>query len=124
MSKKHRNITKRPTKTPTNNEFKRYLSVFRGGAPRSRWNKAHGNYGTPVGEEFATFYNSPEFSAIAVSLGSGYSVAGTDAPIKAFAEKDVLATYSVLQATGFNNNEIGHIIDRHMKTLGGYDVKK
>jgi len=124
LSKKHRNITKRPTKTPTNNEFKRYLAVFRGDYPRNKWNKAHGNYDVPEGEEFATFYNSPKFSAIAVNLGDGYSVAGTEAPIKSYAEKDVLATFSVLQATGFNNNEIGNIVDEHMKTLGGYNVKK
>ena len=118
MSKKHRSTTRHQIKAPANNEFKRYLAVFQGGAPRGRWNKAHGNYGTPDGEEFATFYNSPKFSAIAVDLGSGYSVAGTEAPIKSFAEKDVLATFSILQAVGFNDNEIGHIIDKHLKKLG------
>lgn len=104
-------------KTPTNNIYKRYYAVFRGNQPRSRWNYAHGNHNITTGESFATFYNSPKFSAIAVDLGQGFSVAGTETPIKSYAEKDVLAIYAVLQAVGFNNDEVSHIIDDHMKKL-------
>jgi len=121
MSKKHNNILKRtshPSKTAVNNKYKRYFSVFKGDYHRSRWNHSHGNHGIVNGESFATFYQSPKLSAIAVDLGQGYSIAETDMPTKSYAEKDVLAVYSILQATGFNNDEIGHIIDDHMKKLG------
>lgn len=104
-------------KTPTNNKYKRYRSVFQGSAPRSQWNHAHGNHDIPSGEEFATFYSSPQFSAIATDLGAGYSIAGSETPIRSYAEKDVLAVYSILQSTGFNDQEIGRIIDDHMKKL-------
>lgn len=87
MSKKHKSITKRPMKTPTNNIYKRYYAVFHGDQPRSRWNHAHGNHKILTGESFATFYNSPKFSAIAVDLGQGFSVAGTGTPVKSYAEK-------------------------------------
>lgn len=117
MLKKHKSITKRPMKTPTNNIYKRYYAVFHGDQPRSRWNHAHGNHKVSTGESFATFYNSPKFSAIAVDLGQGFSVAGTETPVKSYAEKDVLAIYAVLQAVGFNNDEVSHIIDEHMKKL-------
>jgi len=120
--KKHNNILKRTShqrKIAVNNKYKRYFSVFKGDYPRSRWNHAHGNHDSVNGESFATFYSSPKFSAIAVNLGNGYSIAGTENPVRSFAEKDILATYSILQATGFNNDEINHIIDEHMKKLGG-----
>lgn len=102
-----------------NSKYKRYFSVFRGDYPRSRWNHAHGSHGSIDGESFATFYSSPKFSAIAVDLGYGYSVAGSETPVRSFAEKDLLAVYAILQATGFNDNEISHIVDEHMKKLGG-----
>lgn len=110
--------TSRQRKTAVNNKYKRYFSVFKGDYPRSRWNRAHGNYGIVNGESFATFYSSPKLSAIAVDLGSGYSIAETDSSVSSLSEKDVLAVYAILQATGFNNNEIGHIVDEHMKKLG------
>lgn len=117
--------TSRQRKTAVkNSKYKRYFSVFKGDYPRSRWNHAHGNYSSVDGESFATFYSSPKFSAIAVDLGSGYSIAETDSAVSSLSEKDVLAVYAILQATGFNNNEIGHIVDEHIKTLGDYNVKK
>jgi len=117
--------TSRQRKTAVkNSKYKRYFSVFKGDYPRSRWNHAHGNHGVVDGESFATFYSSPKFSAIAVNLGEGYSIAETDSAVSSISEKDVLAVYSILQATGFNNDEISHIIDNHMKTLGGYNAKK
>lgn len=119
--KKHNNILKRTShqrKTAVNNKYKRYFSVFKGDYPRSRWNHAHGNYSFVDGESFATFYQSPNFSAIAVDLGDGYSIAETNSTVSSLSEKDVLAVYAILQATGFNNDEIGHIIDDHMKKLG------
>ena len=117
MSKKHKSITKRPMKTPTNNEFKRFYAVFQGNAPRSRWKHNHGNHSVPVGESLVTFYNSPQFSAVAVDLGAGYSIAGTQGAVRSYSEKDVLAVYAILQSTGFNDNEISHILDSHMKKL-------
>jgi len=117
--------TSRQRKTAVkNSKYKRYFSVFKGDYPRSRWNHVHGNHGVVDGESFATFYSSPKFSAIAVDLGDGYSIAETDSTVSSLSEKDVLAVYAILQATGFNNDEIGHIVDEHMKTLGGYNVKK
>lgn len=111
--------TSHPRKTAVkNSKYKRYFSVFKGDYPRSRWNHAHGNHGIVNGESFATFYQSPNFSAIAVDLGDGYSIAETNSTVSSLSEKDVLAVYAILQATGFNNDEIGHIIDDHMKKLG------
>ena len=101
-----------------NNEYSRYLAFLDGGASRKRWNLAHGNYKVSTGETFATFYKSQEKSGVVVDLGYGYSVAVTDDIINDFAQKDVLAVYAVLQATGFNDKEIGKIINEHLKKLG------
>lgn len=101
-----------------NNKYSRYNSFLNGGVSRKRWNFAHGNYNIPSGETFATFYKSVEKSGVVVDLGSGYSVAITDDIVDDYSRKDVLAVYAILQATGFNDQEIGKIIDDHMKKLG------